>query len=48
MRMDLDLVDAVGMEKAINNIAGVVTCGLFALRPADLVLVAGAEGVSRV
>jgi ribose 5-phosphate isomerase A len=45
---NLDLVDAVGMEKAINNIAGVVTCGLFALRPADLVLVAGAEGVSRV
>jgi ribose 5-phosphate isomerase A len=45
---NLDLVDALGMEKTINNIAGVVTCGLFAIRPADLVLVAGPGGVSRV
>jgi len=28
------------MEKAINDLAGVVTCGLFALRPADLILIA--------
>lgn len=34
----LDLVDPVKMEKAINNIPGVVTCGLFAIRPADVVL----------
>jgi ribose 5-phosphate isomerase A len=45
---NLDLVDAVGTEKAINNLAGVVTCGLFAIRPADVVLVAGSDGVSRV
>jgi ribose 5-phosphate isomerase A len=32
------------MEKSINNLAGVVTCGLFALRPADLVLVATESG----
>ena len=37
----LDLVDPVGVEKKINNIPGVVTCGLFALRPADVVLMAG-------
>jgi ribose 5-phosphate isomerase A len=42
---NLDLVDPVGMEKAINNLAGVVTCGLFAIRPADLVLVAEEEGI---
>ena len=41
---NLDLVDPVRMEKTINNLAGVVTCGLFALRPADLVLVATGDG----
>jgi len=41
----LDLVDPVQMEKEINNIAGVVTCGLFALRPADIVLMATEDGI---
>ena len=41
---NLDLVDPVGMEKTINNLAGVVTCGLFALRPADQVLIATGDG----
>jgi ribose 5-phosphate isomerase A len=41
---NLDLIDPVGMEKTINNLAGVVTCGLFASRPADLVLVATEDG----
>ena len=42
---NLDLVDPVTAERNINNIAGVVTCGLFALRPADVVLMASASGV---
>ena len=42
---NLDLVDPVSAEKRINNIAGVVTCGLFALRPAEVVLMASASGV---
>lgn len=33
------------IEKRINNLAGVVSNGLFALRPADLLLVGAAEGV---
>lgn len=33
------------MEERINNITGVVTNGLFALRPADVLLVATAAGV---
>jgi ribose 5-phosphate isomerase A len=45
---NLDLLDPVGMEKTINNLAGVVTCGLFALRPADLVLVASEEGIKQL
>ncbi|HET6593366.1 MAG TPA: ribose-5-phosphate isomerase RpiA [Xanthomonadales bacterium] len=42
---NLDLVDPVTVEKQINNIAGVVSCGLFALRPAEIVLMASASGV---
>ena len=45
---NLDLVDPVGMEKSINNLAGVVTCGLFALRPADLVLIADKDGIKKL
>jgi len=45
---NLDLVDPLAMEKTINNLAGVVTCGLFALRPADLVLIASKDGIRRL
>ena len=45
---NMDLVDPVSMEKAINNLAGVVTCGLFALRPADLVLMSTESGVQQL
>lgn len=45
---NLDLVDPVEMEKTINNLAGVVTCGLFALRPADLVLISSEDGILRL
>ena len=45
---NLDLVDPVRMEKTINNLPGVVTCGLFALRPADLVLIATGEGIQQL
>jgi ribose 5-phosphate isomerase A len=33
------------MEKRINNITGVVTNGLFALRPADVLLLGRESGV---
>lgn len=45
---NLDLVDPAGVEDSINNLAGVVTCGLFALRPADLVLMATDQGIERL
>jgi ribose 5-phosphate isomerase A len=41
----MDLVDPVGVEKKLNNLPGVVTCGLWALRPADVVLMASSSGV---
>lgn len=42
---NMDLVDPVDVEKRLNNLPGVVTNGLFALRPADVVLMASATGV---
>jgi ribose 5-phosphate isomerase A len=45
---NMDLVDPVAMEQRINNIPGVVTCGLFAIRPADKVLMATASGVVEI
>ncbi len=41
----LDLIDPISMENTINNITGVVTCGLFAKRSADTVLIAEQDGV---
>ncbi|MEC9206239.1 MAG: ribose-5-phosphate isomerase RpiA [Pseudomonadota bacterium] len=36
---NLDIFEPIKIEKAINNIPGVVTNGLFALRPADKLLI---------
>lgn len=36
----LSIVDPKGLELELNQIPGVVTCGLFARRPADLLLLA--------
>ncbi|WP_108127417.1 ribose-5-phosphate isomerase RpiA [Saccharospirillum mangrovi] len=45
---DLDIQDAVALEKEINNIPGVVTNGLFALRPADVLLLGTQNGVKQL
>ena len=42
---NLAIDDPVGLETAINQIAGVVTVGLFARRGADVLLLATAAGV---
>ena len=38
------IVNPVEMEKELNNIAGVVTNGVFALRPADTVIIGTPDG----
>lgn len=43
----LDIMEPVKLETEINQIPGVVTCGLFARRPADVVLVATESGIRR-
>lgn len=41
----LDILNPVELEAEINNIAGVVTCGLFARRGADVLLLGTPSGV---
>tara|TARA_R110002096_G_scaffold183080_3_gene360904 strand:- start:8107 stop:8772 length:666 start_codon:yes stop_codon:yes gene_type:complete len=40
----LEIVEPCQLESAINNLTGVVTTGLFAQRPADIVLLASKDG----
>jgi ribose 5-phosphate isomerase A len=44
----LKIVEPVALETKLNQIPGVVTVGLFAARPADVVLVGEAAGVRRI
>ena len=43
----LRIADPVALESAINQIVGVVAVGLFAMRPADLVILGGPSGTRR-
>lgn len=45
---DLRIADPVAMEQAINQIVGVVTNGLFAARPADVLLLSAETGVREI
>lgn len=42
---NLKIIDPLGLEAMLNNIAGVVTNGIFAKRPADVLLIATEDGV---
>lgn len=44
---NLEIDNPIKIEELINGIAGVVCNGLFACRPADVVLVGGQHGVNR-
>ena len=45
---NLSIQQPAELEQAINNLAGVVTNGLFALRRADILLIADANGVRKL
>jgi ribose 5-phosphate isomerase A len=45
---NLNILNAIALEQTLNNIAGVVCHGLFASQGADLVLLAGPQGVREV
>lgn len=42
---NMEISEPLALERLVNNIPGVVTVGIFGLRPADVVLVAKASGV---
>ena len=44
----LSITDAPGLEARVNNLAGVVTCGLFAIAGADVALLATQDGIRRL
>ncbi len=45
---NLSIMEPIDLERRINDIPGVVTNGIFALRRADELLVSGDEGVDRI
>ncbi|MES9844387.1 MAG: ribose-5-phosphate isomerase RpiA [Candidatus Sedimenticola sp. PURPLELP] len=45
---NLRIMEPVKMEQDINNIAGVVTTGIFAIRPADVLILGTEEGIKTV
>jgi len=45
---NLDITDPAALETSFNQIPGVVTVGLFAHRSADVLLVAGSDGVEKI
>ncbi|MDD3516980.1 MAG: ribose-5-phosphate isomerase RpiA [Chromatiales bacterium] len=42
---NLQIMDPVALETELNQIAGVVTVGIFARRPADVLILGGKDGV---
>ena len=45
---NLEILEPTRMEERLNGLAGVVTNGLFACRPADVVLLGGPGGVRKL
>ncbi len=45
---NLRIMEPTVLEQEINNIAGVVTTGIFAIRPADVLLLGSEDGVRKI
>jgi len=45
---NLDILNPIEMERRFNQLPGVVTVGLFAQRPANVLLIASTTGVRRL
>jgi len=45
---NLQITDPVDMEGRINQLAGVVTVGIFAQRPADVLILGSANGIRKI
>jgi len=45
---NLDISRPIKVEEKLNNVVGIVTNGLFARRPADVLLLGTSEGVKKI
>ncbi|MCB1736427.1 MAG: ribose-5-phosphate isomerase A, partial [Gammaproteobacteria bacterium] len=45
---DMEIMDPVAMENELNKIAGIVTVGIFANRPADVLILGTDTGIQTV
>jgi len=45
---DLEILEPAKLEQTLNNVTGVVTNGLFAMRPADVLLLGKPDGVQTI
>lgn len=45
---NMEIMEPVKLENALNGIVGVVTNGLFAIRPADVLLLGTPSGVDKL
>ena len=45
---NMEIMEPVKLEQELNNIPGVVTVGLFALRPADVLLLGTQDGIKKI
>ena len=45
---NMEIMEPVKLEQELNNIPGVVTVGLFAIRPADVLLLGMEDGIKKI
>lgn len=45
---NLQMINPIELEEKINNIVGVITSGIFAIRPADVVLLSSPNGIRTI
>ena len=45
---NMEIMEPVKLEQELNNIPGVVTVGLFAMRPADVLLLGTEDGIKKI
>jgi len=45
---NMEIMEPVKLEQELNDLPGVVTVGLFAKRPADVLLLGTADGVKKL
>ena len=45
---NLDIMEPAKLEAQLNNLPGIVTVGIFALRPADVLIIGSPDGIRKI